>query len=80
MSERRDFFKRLGRVVSGAALVGGTGWLALGTGKPCWSDGGCRNCPQLQDCDEQEARITRLQTRPQTVRRDYPTTGEEPRE
>ena len=64
MSDRRDFFRQVARGAAGALLLGSTGWMTLKSGKPCWADGGCRHCPQLDRCDEAEAQLTRLQQRP----------------
>lgn len=61
MSDRREFFRKLARGAAGVLLVGGTGWMTLKSGKPCWADGGCRGCPELDGCEEAEARIARLQ-------------------
>jgi len=78
MSDRRDFFKNAARGVAGALLAGGTGWLALGSGEPCWTGGACRNCPELDHCEEPEARIVRVQRRPRPSAADHGPTGEEP--
>jgi hypothetical protein len=78
MSNRRDFFKNAARGLAGAVLAGGTGWLAFGSGKPCWTNGACRECPKLDDCEESEARIVRLQRRPRPTAESQPPTGEEP--
>lgn len=64
MSDRRDFFRRIASGAAGLALAGGTGWLMLKSGKPCWADGGCRSCPQLDGCDQPEARVVRVQRLP----------------
>ncbi|MFO8081567.1 MAG: hypothetical protein R6V07_14860 [Armatimonadota bacterium] len=78
MSDRRDFLKNAARSLVGVFLAGGTGWLAFGSGKPCWTNGACRECPELDDCEESEARIVRLQRRPKSNTENYPATGEEP--
>ncbi|MFP4248066.1 MAG: hypothetical protein ACLFU7_00320 [Armatimonadota bacterium] len=78
MSDRRDFLKSAARGIAGVLLAGGTGWLAFGSGKPCWTNGACRGCPELDDCEESEARIVRLQRRPKSDTETYPATGEEP--
>jgi hypothetical protein len=79
MSDRRDFFKNAARGIAGVFLAGGTGWLALGSGEPCWTNGACRQCPELDGCEEPEARIVRVQRRPgRNVVADHPPTGEEP--
>jgi hypothetical protein len=78
MSDRRDFLKSAARGIAGALLVGGTGWLALGKGEPCWTNGACRGCPQLDGCPESEARLTRLQRRPRPNVSHAGRTGEEP--
>jgi hypothetical protein len=78
MSDRRGFLKRIGRGIAGVALAGGTGWLAFGSGEPCWTNGACRQCPELDDCGESEARIVRLQRRPRPSAEAHEPTGEEP--
>ncbi|MFW5866277.1 MAG: twin-arginine translocation signal domain-containing protein [Armatimonadota bacterium] len=78
MSDRRDFLKNAARGIAGALLAGGTGWLALGSGEPCWTGGACRDCPELDGCEESEARIVRLQRMPTSNAREHPPTGEEP--
>lgn len=78
MSDRRDFLKNAARGLAGVVLAGGTGWLALGRGEPCWTGGACRHCPELDSCEEAEARIVRLQRRPKPSVADQPPTGEEP--
>ncbi len=78
MSDRRDFLKSAARAVAGGLIAGGTGWLALGSGEPCWTGGACPNCPELDACEEPEARLTRAQRRSRPKPDDYPPTGEEP--
>lgn len=78
MSDRRDFLKNAARGFAGVFLAGGTGWLALGSGEPCWTRGACRQCPELEGCEKSEARIVRLQRRPKQSCEDQPPTGEEP--
>lgn len=63
-SDRRSFLKSIARGIAGLTLGGGTAWLALGRGEPCWTDGGCRRCPQLDDCDLPEGKLTRQQRLP----------------
>ncbi|MEA3403628.1 MAG: hypothetical protein U9R79_20460 [Armatimonadota bacterium] len=76
-SARREFLRSILRGGVGALLVGGTGWLALRSGEPCWSDGGCRRCPELRGCELPEARIARMQRGiPEPA--DQPPTGEGP--
>lgn len=78
MSDRRNFLKSAARGLAAAALAGGTGWLALGNGEPCWTNGACRHCPELDRCEESEARLARLQRRPRPKADDHGPTGEEP--
>ena len=78
MNDRRDFLKKAASGIVAAFLAGGTGWLAFGSGEPCWTNGACRNCPELDDCEESEARIVRLQKRPKSNAQEHPPTGEEP--
>ncbi|MGC9319051.1 MAG: hypothetical protein ACP5KN_13545 [Armatimonadota bacterium] len=75
-SGRREFLRSVVRGAAGALLAGGTGWLALRSGEPCWTDGGCRRCPRLRSCNLPEARITRMQR--SIPEADHPPTGEEP--
>jgi hypothetical protein len=77
MPDRRNFLKSAARAVAAGLLAGGTGWLAFGSGEPCWTNGACRQCPELDGCEEPEARITRVQRRPKP-RIDHAPTGEEP--
>jgi len=78
MSDRREFLKAAARGLVGAALVGGIGWKVLGKGDPCWTNGACRGCPQLDGCKESEARLTRLQRRARPDADTRAPTGEEP--
>ncbi|MGI5818684.1 MAG: hypothetical protein ACOX9R_11375 [Armatimonadota bacterium] len=78
MSDRRSFLKSAAAGLVGAVLAGGTGWLALGRGEPCWTGGACRNCPELDGCEETEARLSRLQRRPKPDVDRHAPTGEEP--
>ena len=78
MSDRRGFLKSAAAGLVGALLAGGTGWLAFGSGEPCWTGGACRGCPRLDGCEEAEARLTRLQRRPESKATDHEPTGEEP--
>jgi len=78
MNDRRGFLKSAARGIAGAILAGGTGWLALGRGEPCWTNGACRACPELDHCEEPEARLTRVQRRPRPSSEHQGPTGEEP--
>jgi len=59
--DRREFFRSIARGLAGVLLGGGAGWLALKSGTPCWADGACRGCPELDTCDLPEGKLTRLQ-------------------
>lgn len=63
-SDRRSFLKSIARGIAGLALGGGTAWLALGRGEPCWADRGCRRCPKLDGCELPEGKLTRQQRLP----------------
>ncbi len=78
MSDRREFLKAAARGLVGAALLGGIGWKVLGKGDPCWTNGACRGCSQLDGCGEAEARLTRLQRRTPPSEVNHEPTGEEP--
>jgi len=78
VSDRREFLKTAARLSVGALLGGGIGWRALGGGRPCFADGGCRRCPDLDHCDLPEARLARLQRRPRSSVDHPEPTAEEP--
>lgn len=63
-SDRRSFLKSIVRGIAGLTLGGGMAWLTLGRGEPCWTDGACRRCPQLDECEQPEGRLTRQQRLP----------------
>ncbi|MGD9496286.1 MAG: hypothetical protein AB7Y46_08245 [Armatimonadota bacterium] len=67
--DRRSFLRKVGRGLAVAVLGGGTGWLAVKDGRPCWSDGACRRCPQLDTCELPEGKLTRHQRLPASLRR-----------
>lgn len=72
-TDRRSFLKFLARGIAGLALGGSVGWLALGRDEPCWTGGGCRRCPKLDECELPEGELTRRQRLPRRV------SGKEPR-
>ncbi len=63
-SDRRTFFKSLGRAAAGLLLGGGTVWLTTKGDAPCWAGGACRTCPRLDTCDLPEGKLTRAQRMP----------------
>lgn len=63
-TDRRSFLKSIARGIAGLTLSGSVSWLALGRDKPCWTDGGCRRCPKLDECELPEGELTRRQRLP----------------